>query len=389
MGGFKKYDAENKIVIIKLGRSDDPLMHQINRFGCVLLFVIVAIGLSVQRFAKSPIQCWCPAQFPDFQVNYINDYCWVRNTYVVDFNESLSTVSSIKKTRIIQYYQWIPLILVFQALSFFAPRMVWLACSGYSLNIKKLLKMADDITLSHGNDKHELIQATVQYFKKYLKNQNCLNIRYRTWEGPQELLASYGLHKGNVLVFIFLMTSLLYAISTVGQFFMVDILLGMDFKTLGFDVMSRVYNDKTIGDHRRFPIVTFCDFYIRQMTNIQSWTVQCSLPINLYSDMIFIIDWFILVFMTILNFVYFIYHIVSTILPYRAEIYIRKFMEIDGERVSKYQTISEHELEKQRDFIHCYLRRDGVFLIWLMSNKVNPVVAGEIVNNLWKSYQSE
>ncbi|CAC5410879.1 inx [Mytilus coruscus] len=268
--------------------------------------------------------------------------------------------------------------------------MFWLAFSGYSsLNIKKLLRMTDDITLSHGNTKNELIQRTVQYLQKYLKIRNCLNIQYKTWEGPRELLAAYGFHKGNFLVFIFLMTSLLYVISTVGQIVMVDILLGVDFKTLGFDVLSRVYNDKSISDHRRFPTVTFCDFDIRQMTNIQTWTVQCSLPINLFSEIIFITDWFILVFMTIVNTTYLLYHLISTVLPCRAEIYIRKFMEVDGERVSKYQKIPEHELEKQRDFIHCYLRRDGVFLIWLMSNKVNQVVAGEIVNNLWKNYQSE
>ncbi|XP_063412392.1 innexin unc-7-like [Mytilus trossulus] len=390
MGGIKEYDSAKNILYIKISGSDDPLVHQANRLGCLLIFLNVAIFLSTRGLAKSPMHCWCPAQFPGSQVRYINDYCWVKNTYVVDFNESLSTASSTKEIRTIQYYQWLPLIFAFQALFFYVPRMFWLAFSGYSsLNIKKLLQMTDNITFSYGNDRNDKVKVTVQYLQKYLKIRNRLNIQNKTWEGPRELLATYGFHKGNFLVFIFLMTALLYVISTIVQFFMVDVLLGIDFKTLGVDVLSRVYNDITIFDHRRFPIVTFCDFDIRQMTNLQRWTVQCSLPINLYSDMIFIIDWFILVFMAILNFIYFIYHLVSTILPYRAEMYIRKFMEMDGDRVSKYQKIPEHDLEKQRDFIHCYLRRDGVFLIWLMSNKVNQVLAGEIVNSLWKNYQSE
>ncbi|XP_071148472.1 innexin unc-9-like [Mytilus edulis] len=390
MGGIKKYDSGKNILYIKIGGSDDPLVHQANRLGCLVICLNVAIFLSTRGLVTSPIRCWCPAQFPSSQVKYINDYCWVRNTYVVDFNESLSTVSSMKETRTIQYYQWLPLVWVFQALFFYAPRMFWLAFSGYSsLNIKKLLQMTDNITFSYGNDRKDKVQATVQYLQKYLKIRNRLNIQYKTWEGPWELLATYGFHKGNFLVFIFLMTTLLYVISTIGQIVMVDILLGVDFKTLGIDVLSRVYKDKTIFDHQQFPIVTFCDFRIRQMTNIQSWTVQCSLPINLYSEMVFIIDWFILVFMTFLNFTYFIYHLVSTILPYRAEIYIQKFIEVDREHESKNQKIPEHDLEKQRDFIHCYLRRDGVFLIWLMSNKVNQVLAGEIVNRLWKNYQSE
>jgi hypothetical protein len=33
-----------------------------------------------------------------------------------------------------------------------------------------------------------------------------------------------------------------------------------------------------------------------------------------------------------------------------------------------------------------YLRHDGVFLIWFLSNKTNQVIAAEIVIKLWKMY---
>ncbi|CAG2251675.1 inx [Mytilus edulis] len=158
------------------------------------------------------------------------------------------------------------------------------------------------------------------------------------------------------------------------------------FKTLGSDILKRAVMGHTLLDPNRFPIVTFCDFELRQMTNVQTWTVQCSLPINLFSEKIFIANWFLLVIMTIINAIYFLYNFVSTFLPYRAEVYVQKFLTVDDVRTGMYQKIPEHLTESQKDFVHSYLRRDGVFLIWMLSNKVNQVVAGEIVNELWKNY---
>jgi hypothetical protein len=64
-----------------------------------------------------------------------------------------------------------------------------------------------------------------------------------------------------------------------------------DFKTLGFHFLSALFRGEAFEDHFRFPRVTFCDLDIRQMTNVQTWTVQCSLPINLFNEKLFCINW--------------------------------------------------------------------------------------------------
>jgi hypothetical protein len=62
-------------------------------------------------------------------------------------------------------------------------------------------------------------------------------------------------------------------------------------------------------------------------------------------------------------------------------------MEMDGVRAGRLaQKTSPRYKEVEREFVHDYLRHDGVFLIWFLSNKTNQVIAAEIVSKLWNHY---
>jgi hypothetical protein len=50
----------------------------------------------------------------------------------------------------------------------------------------------------------------------------------------REKMAKVGLHYGNCLVLLFMMTSILYMMSAMAQFVLVDVFLGNDLKKLRF-----------------------------------------------------------------------------------------------------------------------------------------------------------
>jgi len=51
-------------------------------------------------------------------VDYTNNVCWVSNTYFVHFDDDIPKHEYTKKETEIGYYQWVPMILLFQALLF-------------------------------------------------------------------------------------------------------------------------------------------------------------------------------------------------------------------------------------------------------------------------------
>lgn len=377
--------------ILKVGITDDSSIHLLNRLYCVILLVVLAILVSSRQYVGSPIQCWCPAQFTKTHMDYTNDYCWISNTYYVDFESSIPLEKEARVSKEIEYYQWVPLILILQALMFYLPRMIWKRFGGYSyINIKKMLNMAADSTFKTAEARDKSLDDIVAYLHKYMKIRNTISSAHHKLEIAKEKMARFGIHYGNYLVFLFMVTSFLYITSAVAQILLVDLFLGNDFKTLGFDVLAMIFKGRKFEDHQRFPRVTFCDFDIRQMTNVQTWTVQCSLPINLFNEKLFFFDWLLLVVMIIINSVNFLYNLISIFLPFRTDNYVKKFMEMDGVRGGRVEhTRSPRYEEVQRDFVREYLRHDGVFLIWFLSNKTSQVIAAEIVNKLWLRYTKE
>ena len=68
----------------------------------------------ITRTLGEPIYCWYPAEFTDAMVDYTNNVCWVSNTYFVHFDDDIPKHDYMKRETEIGYYQWVPMILLFQ-----------------------------------------------------------------------------------------------------------------------------------------------------------------------------------------------------------------------------------------------------------------------------------
>jgi len=109
-------------------RMDDDYIDRLNRQYTVIVLICFAALVSTKQFVGKPMTCWCPAQFTDSHVDYADSICWVSNTYYLPIEDSIPVkqLNGLRKSNaMISYYQWVPLILLFQSLMVFMPCLLW------------------------------------------------------------------------------------------------------------------------------------------------------------------------------------------------------------------------------------------------------------------------
>ena len=106
-------------------RKDDDFSDRLSYRYTTAILVIFALVVSTKQFVGDPISCWVPAHFTGNHEEYANNYCWIRNTYFLPYDEYVPREHESHKRAMIPYYQWIPMILLVQALLFYLPIFVW------------------------------------------------------------------------------------------------------------------------------------------------------------------------------------------------------------------------------------------------------------------------
>ena len=195
----------------------------------------------------------------------------------------------------ISYYPWVPWILFFMAFMLTAPHMVWQTMMPNSgLNLAKLVSLADS---------HEDIGNLSMIIRIWLVRTKRSN--KTVFSRAKKILGSYGLFwlgKGNrtYLAGLAIAVKWLYFLVSIGLFSFLNIFLQVDYFLYGIEVIeSFLY--KIPRNSATFPKNTICDFQIRQMSNIQTYSIQCVLPINMYNEYIFIFLWFWIILLCIVN----------------------------------------------------------------------------------------
>lgn len=118
-------------------RNDDDFSDRLNYRYTAVILIVFAIVVSTKQYVGEPIQCWVPAHFTGNHEEYANNFCWIRNTYYLPYEDYVPKEHEHEKRQMIPYYQWVPLILLVQALCFYLPIIVWrtLNCrSGVDVN---------------------------------------------------------------------------------------------------------------------------------------------------------------------------------------------------------------------------------------------------------------
>ncbi|KAI0242113.1 Innexin unc-7 [Lamellibrachia satsuma] len=293
--GMFSHAGETKI------RSDDDVVDRLNHRYSTFILVVFAVVVSTKQYVGEPINCWCPAQFTDNHEDFTNKICWVSNTYYVPPSQRHLPGALEPKERI-GYYQWVPMILLTQAVFFYMPCMLWRFLNnkaGIDVNsvIEEAVKLNDTAWCER---RGKTLRFTAQQMSRYLsgtrefRRGRCTRCKHFV---SRHFCLVCGRRYGNYLVTLYIFIKLLYLANIAAQLFALEAFLGSDYHIYGVQLVVRLLRQQDWAASERFPRVTLCDFYVRQLGNIHRHTVQCVLPINLFNEKIFIFVWFWLVFM--------------------------------------------------------------------------------------------
>lgn len=190
-----------------------------------------------------------------------------------------------------------------------------------------------------------------------------------------------GRTQGNFLVACYLLIKLLYAANAVGQLFLLDAFLGIDYHMYGFRVIDKLIRGHNWDMAERFPKVTLCDFDIRHQSRVHNYVVQCVLTINLFNEKIFVFIWFWFVFVSV-------FAVANTVQWAIRIVYWPAQVRYARKQLRAFET-GQREAGVLAKFTENYLRRDGMFIVRLISMNMGEIVAGEVLCGLWQSYGPE
>lgn len=370
---------------LKSNTSDDWI-DRVSHLYSVLILVVFAVVVSTGQFVGDPIQCWHPAEFTDAYEEYTHSICWISNTYYVPIGDTIPVDIHSRQDKELTYYQWVPLILMFMALMFKLPNLFWkMFHSGAGISLDRVIDFAQETECNSPDDRAEAITNLANYIDKWLwtyqeyKHNKFVKFRSVTSKYFCLMCNKRG---GTFLTGLFIFIKILYFINTIAQFFILNKFMATDYNFYGFEVMDAIIRGDDFRESARFPRITLCDFRIRQLNNLQTWTVQCVLPINLFNEKIFIFIWFWLVLLTFLTAYNVGKWIFFHILHNNKVHYIKKYL--------KSQNQIQNNFDKKLciQFARHYLRNDGIFLMYMISKNSTNIVVTDLIAELWKKFKN-
>lgn len=366
------------------GSVNDDHADRLNHLWTVFLLGLFAVFVTTGSFVGDPIHCWVPAEFSGAWTDYTKSVCWVKNTYFIPLEETIPTDIALRENAELQYYQWIPLIFMFMALLFKIPNLVWRAFNdGSGLNLEKIVNLASDTQMGSSEDRVSTIQHLALYLDRWLEGNRDHQFNFAVRMRHKISRVCFFIcskREGTYLTGFYVFTKALYLANVIGQFFLLNAFLSMEYNFYGAEVISHLTQHGSLKESPRFPRVTLCDFQIRQMQNLLRYTVQCVLPINLFNEKIFVFLWFWLVLVaaiTSLSLFMWLYRILFRVKRGR---FVRKYLRM----LNLIGGGSDKQLSEK--FADGYLRDDGIFVLRLIGNNSTDLVVTDLIGKLWKIF---
>nr|QIC55129.1 innexin 5 [Lymnaea stagnalis] len=363
---------------------DDDVIDQLNHWATVGLLFALAMGAGAKQYVGDPIHCWVPAQYTKkhFQ-QYSDSYCWVFPMYNIPFDEPIPFAPDDRWYNDIGYYRWVFIVFLLQAFLFKFPHMVWQQLKNYSgVNVSKIVGMALDTSMLTQEKRDEKMGHIAHFIDRWLVTYS--QYRYNALTNFRDkfsrVMFCFGKRSGTYLNGLYMFVKLLYLANVIGQFFLLSAFLDINFWMFGIKAMETMAKKGNWQDHYTFPRVGMCDYKIRQLQNLQTFSVQCVLSINLFLEKMYLIFWFWLVMLLVFNSVNLLHWLLRALVPHTGENFLSKYLTL-----LNINTKNETKIFKR--FVSNYLRTDGVFMMRIVAGNIGDMLTLDLVSQLWKMYK--
>lgn len=272
----------------------------------------------------------------------------MNNTYYVPF-ETPSINKEAKNNNRIEYYQWVPFMLIIQALLFYIPNIFWaLTRPSSPLNVNLVLNFITSVDVIDPDKRSTVVNNVSKFIDKTLK------IKTQICNIP-------------MLSMLYFITKLLYVSNVLFQFICLTKFLG------GKEIFKNLLQG---NESVYFPRITFCDLSICELGNVHIYSIQCVLAINTLNEKIFIFLWFWLIFVTsctMFNFAYWIIIFITNRFSFHM--------------LFKYKHICDTEI--MRKFLHDYLICDGMLLLRVVHTHADYTVLADLILKLYNVFLNQ
>lgn len=221
--------------------------------------------------------------------------------------------------------------------------------------------------------------------------------RRRRWWGPVEAVAEWvsatgvfvlGSGGGTYQTGLFLLTRLLNVVVVALLYPLLSRFLEADFAAWGWYMLRQLIGleEDADGTEARnvFERETLCDFRIRQQQNVHVYTVQCVLPLNLWSEKIFLVLW---VWLPVL--------LVASVFCYQdwwrklvrqggRRAFVRKHLRIGVPSLKQALSVKDKDTET---FATRHVDADTVLILRKMELVAGVQFTSLVVKRLWLQYQ--
>lgn len=389
--------------LISRGATLEDFADRLNHFWTFGLLLLFACIVSWKQGYSRPIQCLVPSEFTEAMRLYTEEKCW--NSYFIQYprnvekaeiailemlNISVSAskyflrdtgstpfVNSIeidedddlfvKMSTTRTLYQWLPIILCFQALLFKLPNIFMYILHGYSgVSFDKIAGLTTGYQVMNIQERGHLgkqIASYLMYWCRQFKN-------FLPWR---------------FLTLTWFAVKVLYCVNIITQMCLIDTFLRttdppIDNATSYGDLISGnlLKNNATIWkESPAFPRNIFCNIQIHFLTNISKYLIQCTLPANFFNEYMYMFLWVWLLFVAIVTCFSLMVWTMTTLIPIFRKGYIKKAMAFSDDNALT--AVNPSELDKFCNLIG----EDGVMALKLIGANSSELLVGSVVCNMW------